>query len=203
MQKQTEQTQTEQTQVEKQFIILSKEDLDTIMKEAAEVGARVALDRLAEEKKNMHKKAADRRLHNTRLLLRNYRMLKSNTENSVYGRSQMEESAADVLCSMMNLYDDEVIVDAIKRSSTRTAIMVTHIDTMLEMYNVYCDKSPDQLDRRRYEVLYDRYITEEPLSVNQIAKKQHMSKDSVYTDIKIAVERLSTLLFGVDGLHAQ
>ena len=197
------QKQTEQTQVEKQFIILSKEDLDTIMKEAAEIGARVALDRLAEEKKNMHKKAADRRLHNTRLLLRNYRMLKSNTENSVYGRSQMEESAADVLCSMMNLYDDEVIVDAIKRSSTRTAIMVSHIDTMLEMYNVYCDKSPDQLDRRRYEVLYDRYIAEEPLSVNQIAKKQHMSKDSVYTDIKIAVERLSTLLFGVDGLHAQ
>lgn len=197
------QKQTEQTQVEKQFIILSKEDLDTMMKEAAEIGARVALDRLAEEKKNMHKKAADRRLHNTRLLLRNYRMLKSNTENSVYGRSQMEESAADVLCSMMNLYDDEVIVDAIKRSSTRTAIMVSHIDTMLEMYNVYCDKSPDQLDRRRYEVLYDRYISEEPLSVNQIAKKQHMSKDSVYTDIKIAVERLSTLLFGVDGLHAQ
>lgn len=197
------QKQTEQTQVEKQFIILSKEDLDTMMKEAAEIGARVALDRLAEEKKNMHKKAADRRLHNTRLLLRNYRMLKSNTENSVYGRSQMEESAADVLCSMMNLYDDEVIVDAIKRSSTRTAIMVSHIDTMLEMYNVYCDKSPDQLDRRRYEVLYDRYIAEEPLSVNQIAKKQHMSKDSVYTDIKIAVERLSTLLFGVDGLHAQ
>lgn len=197
------QKQTEQTQVEKQFIILSKEDLDTMMKEAAEIGARVALDRLAEEKKNMHKKAADRRLHNTRLLLRNYRMLKSNTENSVYGRSQMEESAADVLCSMMNLYDDEVIVDAIKRSSTRTAIMVSHIDTMLDMYNVYCDKSPDQLDRRRYEVLYDRYIAEEPLSVNQIAKKQHMSKDSVYTDIKIAVERLSTLLFGVDGLHAQ
>lgn len=195
MQKQTEQ--------KKQFIILNKEELDTMMKEAAEIGARVALDRLAEEKKNMHKKAADRRLHNTRLLLRNYRMLKSNTENSVYGRSQMEESAADVLCSMMNLYDDEVIVDAIKRSSTRTAIMVSHIDTMLELYDVYCDKSPDQLDRRRYEVLYDRYIAEEPLSVNQIAKKQHMSKDSVYTDIKIAVERLSTLLFGVDSLHAQ
>ena len=113
----------------------------------------------------------------------------------------MKESAADILCSMMNLYDDEVIVDAIKRSATRTAIIITHIDTMLDIFQAYCEKSNNGLDSRRYEVLYDMYIIDKPLAVREIAKKQNMSKENVYLDAKIAIERLSALLFGVDGLR--
>lgn len=197
------QTQIDQTQEEKQFVLLSREDLAAMQREAAQIGARTALERLEEEKKKLHSKAMDRRLHNTKLLLRNYRMLKDNSENSIFGKSQMEESAADILCSMMNLYDDEVIVDAIKRSATRTAIMVTHIDTMIGLYRAYCEKSTNDLDVRRYEVIYDMYIGEKTLSVKQIAKKQNMSRESVYTDLRIAIERMSALIFGVDGLSAR
>lgn len=192
-----------QTQTQPVFVMLSTEELAAMRREAAEIGARAAMERMEEEKKKTYREAADKRLRNTSLLLQNYRMLKSNVENSVFGRSQMEESAADILCSMMNLYDDEVIVDAIKRSATRTAIMVSHIDKMLEIYEAYCEKSPDSKERRRYEVIYDRYISEELLSVGQIAKKQHMSKDNVYSDIRIAVARLSSLIFGIDSLNAR
>lgn len=187
----------------KEFIILSKEELSSMQQEAARIGAKTALEKFEEEKKKLNSRAMDRRLHNTKLLLRNYHMLKDNSENSIYGRSQMKESAADILCSMMNMYDDEVIVDAIKRSATRTAIIVSHIDTMLGLYKVYCDKSSNDLDRRRYEVIYDMYMAEQTLSVKEIAKKQNMSRESVYTDLKIAIERLSALIFGVDGLSAQ
>lgn len=190
-------------QTEKQFIVLSKEDLVAMQHEAAEIGARVALDRLDQEKKSLYRKAVDKKLHNTKLLLRNYHMLRENADNSIFGRSQMKESAADILCSMMNLYDDEVIVDAIKRSATRTAIIVTHIDTMIDLYQIYCEKSNNELDKRRYEVLYDMYIIENPMTVKEIAKKQNMSKENVYSDLKIATERLSALLFGVDGLKSQ
>lgn len=187
----------------KEVIILSKEELSSMQQEAARIGAKAALEKFEEEKKKLNSRAMDRRLHNTKLLLRNYRMLKDNSENSIYGRSQMKESAADILCSMMNMYDDEVIVDAIKRTATRTAIIVSHIDTMLGLYKVYCDKSSNDLDRRRYEVIYDMYMAEQTLSVKEIAKKQNMSRESVYTDLKIAIERLSALIFGVDGLSAQ
>lgn len=192
-----------QAQAEKKIYVLSGEELTAMHKEAAQIGVKAALERLEEEKKKMYNKSIDRRLHNTKLLLRNYRMLKENVENSIFGRSQMKESAADILCSMMNMYDDEVIVDAIKRTATRTAIIVTHIETMLELYKAYCDKSPNDLERRRYEVLYDMYMAEEVLTVKEIAKKQNMSKENVYTDIKIAIERLSALIFGVDGLSAR
>lgn len=195
--------QEKQTQTGKEFFILSREDLAAMQREAAQIGARTALEKLEEEKKKMSSRAADRRLHNTKLLLRNYRMLKDNSENSIFGRSQMQESAADILCSMMNLYDDEVIVDAIKRSATRTAIMVTHIDTMIGLYQAYCEKSTNDLDIRRYEIICDMYTADEIMTVKEIAKKHHMSKESVYTDVKVAVERLSALIFGVDGLSAR
>lgn len=194
-------TRTLDSQTQKDIILsITKEELTSIAKEAAEIGARAALDRMEQEKKKMNGKAADRRLHNTKLLLRNYQMLKDNSENSIFGRSQMEESAADILCNMMNLYDDEVIVDAIKRSATRTAIMVSHIDTMMGIYQAYCEKSSNNLDMRRYEVIYDMYIAEEHLTAKEIAKKKNMSKENVYLDLKIATERLSALIFGVDGL---
>lgn len=188
--------------IEDQIVLLTKEELVEMQKTAAEIGAKAALDRMEQVKQTMRHKAVDRRLRNTKLLLRNYRMLRENADNSVYGRSQMEESAADILCSMMNLYDDEVIVDAIKRSASRTAIIVAHIETMLDLYQAYCSKS-GKLDMRRYEVLRDMYIIENPMTAKQIAKKWNMSKENVYSDLRIATERLSALIFGVDGLTLQ
>lgn len=183
------------------LVTLTKEDLESLCSKAAEVGAKTAIEKLHEERKYMNQKAINRRLRNTRLLLKNYRMLKENVDNSIFGRSQMEESAADILCSMMNLYDDEVIVDSIKRSATRTAIIVSHVEAMLSIYKGYCERSSNDLNRRRYEVMYDKYIAKDPLSTRQIADKQNMSKENVYADLKEAIERLSALIFGVDGLR--
>lgn len=180
---------------------ITKEDMDRICNQAAKIGAKAALEKLEQERKAMQTKAIDRRLHNTKLLLRNYKMLKENADHSIFGRSQMEESAADILCSMMNIYDDEVIVDSIKRSATRTAIILSHVENMLNLYQAYCEKSSNELDGRRYEVIYDMYIAEETLSAKEIAEKHRMSKENVYADSRIAVERLSALIFGVDGLR--
>ena len=53
---------------------------------------------------------------------------------------------------------------------------------------------------RRYEVLWDLYMAEDTLSVREVAKKQHVSLDTVYTDRKMAIEKLTSLIFGIDGL---
>lgn len=186
---------------QKTFIILTPEQLKNIYEKAAEIGAKEALKAYEQEKKKEQGKRADKRLRNTRLLLRNYHMLKEHAENSVFGRTQMEESALDILESMMSLYDNEVIIESIKRSATRTAIIVTHIETMFGLYDAYCDKSQNrEIDRRRFDVIWDRYMAEPVLSVKEIAEKQNMSKENVYSDLKVAEERLTALIFGVDGL---
>lgn len=186
---------------EVRFVTLSLEQLQQLHSEAAEIGAREALKAFEQERKKAHEHRTDRRLRNTKLLLRNYRMLKEHAENSVFGREQMEESAQDILESMMDMYDNSLIIESIKRSATRTAIMVSHVDAMIGIYASYCERSPNrEIETRRYEVLKDLYLAEEPLSVKEIAEKQNISTRNVYEDIKIATERLSALIFGVDGL---
>lgn len=194
----------EEEKKEISLITLTSEQLKDIYEKAATIGAKEALKTFEQEQKKEYSGRADRRLRNTKLLLRNYHMLKEHAENSVFGRTQMEESALDILESMMSMYDNEVIIESIKRSATRTAVIVSHIETMFGLYYAYCDKSLNRdIDMRRYTVLWDMYMDEEELSVKEIAEKQHMSKDNVYKDLRVATEKLTALIFGVDGLKVR
>lgn len=187
---------------DKVLVTLTHEQLKKIYENAAAIGAREALKAFEQKREKEYKSRSDRRLRNTKLLLRNYHMLKEHAQNSVFGRTQMEESALDILESMMTMYDNEVIIESIKRSATRTAVIVSHIETMFGLYAAYCDKSLSRdIDMRRYDVVWDMYMAEDTLSVEQIAKKQHISIRNVYKDIKVATEKLSALIFGVDGLN--
>ena len=182
------------------LITLSKEDLQELMEKAAVAGAKAGIDRYEAELKDRQKKYRDKRYHNTKLLLRNYRMLQINAENSVFGRSQMEESAADILDNMMNMYNDEVIVESIKTSATRTAIIVSHVKIMIRMYQICCEQSGNEIDKRRYDIIYGLYISDPKITRKELMDKWNISSDTTYTDEKIAIERLSALIFGVDGL---
>lgn len=184
------------------LLTLTQGQLQDIYEKAAAIGAQEGLNKFREEQKRNKERRMDRRLRNTKLLLRNYHMLKEHAENSVFGRSQMEESASDILESMMSLYDNEVIIESIRRSASRTATIVSHIEVMLGLYECYCEKSEgSDIDRRRYHVLYDRYVAESPASVREISEKYSISKETVYSDLNIAIERVSALIFGVDGLN--
>lgn len=190
-----------QTTDNKALVVLTHEQLKEIYENAAAIGAKEALKMFEQERKKEHGKRADRRLRNTKLLLRNYHMMKEHAENSVFGRTQMEESAIDILETMMSMYDNEVIIESIKRSATRTAVIVSHIETMFELYEAYCGNSTNrEIEMRRYEVVWDMYMADNTLSAKEIANKQNISTRNVYEDIKVATERLSALIFGVDGL---
>ena len=199
-----EQNKNEQIKEDAKMILLTQDQLRKIYEQAASIGAKEALKVFEQERKKEYSKRADKRLRNTKLLLRNYHMLKQHAENSVFGRTQMEESALDILESMMSIYNDEVIIQSIKNSATRTAIIVSHIETMFGLYHSYCENSKScEIDLRRYEVVWDIYMAEKTMSVKEVAEKQNMSKENVYADIKIAIERLTALIFGVDGLKVQ
>lgn len=185
----------------KTLVTLTHEQLKEVYENAAAIGAKEALKMFEQERKKDQGKKANRRLRNTKLLLRNYHMLKEHAENSVFGRTQMEESAVDILESMMSMYDNEVIIESIKRSATRTAVIVSHIEIMFGLYEAYCGNAPNrEIEMRRYEVVWDMYMADTTLSAKEIAKKQNISTRNVYEDIKVAIERLSALIFGVDGL---
>ena len=181
-----------------QVYVLDENQLKEICKVAGDAGAR----RYKEEEKQSQKRRADRRLHNTELLLRNYKALQLSVDNAIYTMRQLEEEAStnEILNLMMDRDDDELILQSVRASKAKTILILKHIDNMLRLYRVYSDQQ-GELDQRRYQVLYDRYIAEPALQiVPDITNKYYISKETAYNDLKIAKERLSTLIFGVDGL---
>lgn len=185
------------TEKKVQFVALTKEEIDAMIQQAALAGAQVASDAMMVGQRKSEKEKIDRRLHNTDLLLRNYRTLKASYENAVY--KSKEGEVTEVLEDIMTMKDDKVIVESIKTSAKRTAIMVQHIDKMLDVYRIYCSKLSEK-DKRRYKIIKALYISKTPMTIAEISKKFSVSKVTVYEDIKIAKERLSSLFFGIDGL---
>jgi len=186
--------------MDQRYFVVGETDFERMMKEAAKVGAVAALEKLGEEKEKQNRDSGKRRLHNTNLLMKNYRVLKAHANSSIFDASQLQESASDILINMMSIRDDSMIIDSIQRSAERTAIMMAHIDAMLELYRCWCESSSNKLDGRRYDVLYWLYIVDEPMTVEELAKCHHISRESVYADKNAAVRTLSMLLFGIDCL---
>ena len=179
--------------------------LTELVKVAAETGAKAAMEQMDKERQKAQKSRANRRLHNTKLLLRNYRMFSEHISNSIFEEVPAEsENAIDILdlmCERPN--KEELYVESIKRSVTRTRIIMAHVDEMLSIYGTYCNMSARPEEQRRYRVLYAMYIAPAAATIDEIAAEEGIDKRTVYKDIDAAVEKLSALIFGIDGLKRE
>lgn len=174
---------------------------DEIIKLAAETGARVAMQALEKEKSKMKKSRYDRRLRNTKLLLRNYRMFKEHTKNAVFETTDLDGNAIDILDTIYEYSGtDDLYVESIKRSVERTSIILTHVRDMIGLYESYCMNSLKPEDQRRYRVIESLYISNNPLTIKEVAIQESIDERTVYRDVDLACERLSALIFGIDGM---
>ncbi len=166
-------------------------------------GVKAADKRFEALKKKFVSESKDKRLHNTKLLIRNYRMFKAHAEKSVYSAAECEDSVFDILAMMSDndFSKAETTVKSIKNSAARTAIMVNHITAMVETYEIWCQKSGKPENERRCRVLKALYVDDNPPTPDEIAEKENIDKRTVYRDINAATEMLSALIFGVESLH--
>ena len=167
-----------------------------------QLGIQAAMEYLENERKAAKRKRYDRRLHNTRLLLKNYRLFKKHAEGAVYSSRQAKENAVDILDGLdENMLSDNAYVEGIKKSQQRTVIILHHIDEMLKYYKVICEQSGRPEELRRYRVIMAMYIDPVRLSQEQIAEREGIECRTIYKDISNAVKPLSALIFGIDGTN--
>lgn len=181
-----------------------------IIRIAAEAGAKAGIEAYNKQVHKSQAERVDRRLRNTKLLLRNYRMFKGHCGSAVYElkhgeydagyqEDQPAEDLYDILDEINN-GDSEYFVESIKKSVARTAIIIKHIDTMLVFYEIYCSKSKNPEEERRYKVIQAHYIDEDASTIKELADDFGITDRTIYRDIDIACERLAALLFGIDGV---
>ena len=183
---------------------ISSRVMEQAIQRGIDAGVKAAMEHIRTEREKERKSRQDRRLHNTRLLLKNYRLLKEHTKGAIFRANQARERAVDILDGLNDYeMDDGLYIESIKKSQQRTLIILAHIDQMLELYKAYCYNSGNPENIRRYGVVMATYIDEPKKSALEIAGTFGIEKRTVYKDIKAAANPLTALLFGIDSLRME
>jgi len=189
----------ESEQMRRRFIVMSTEELEEIVRRTAFETAAETVQKMEGVYEEKTKQYRDKRLRNTKLLLRNYRMLKVGCEEAVWNREVAKKAAEEMDILMLMKPDDRVIVDAIKQSSEKTAVILAHIDRMIDVYKAFCFKTGDK-EKRRYKALQVVYLSSSKIKMTEAAAKIGVTLPTLYSDLAVAEESLASLLFGVSGL---
>ncbi len=176
-----------------------------IIKIAVRTGIEAANKQLEFERSKERKRIRDNRLHNTKMLIENYRLFKAHAEKALYSAQDIDnnESVFDVLALMSDkaFTAAENTAEAIKQSAVRTQIMVNHITAMVEIYRIWCERTGKPENMRQYRAIYGLYIADVQMTIDEVAEEESVDRRTIYRDINSALEVLSALIFGVDGLH--
>lgn len=170
----------------------------------ADVGAKAAVKAVERERKAYRKKQYDWKYQNTKLLLRNYRRLNAYYENAIFSiedAEEADESFEDIMRNVGRPADEEIFVESIQKNYLATRIIMTHVNKMLDCYEIMCERSNRQDDKRHWRVLEGLYLSENYTTAEQIAKQEHIDKRTVYKDIDVCAADLTALFFGVGGIE--
>jgi hypothetical protein len=143
----------------------------------------------------------DKRLWNTRLLLRNYQLLKKHTEKAVCESDppEIKKSAIDILDEIDDL-DKTTYINSIKQSVAKTKIILAHIDEMMKIYKACCETSGRYEDIRRYRIIEYTYFCDPKPKIADVCSTEGIDISTFYRDSRDSCEKLSALIFGIDGL---
>lgn len=128
----------------------------------------------------------DRRLHNTRLLMKNYNKLKEHIEN-VNGDLEIEIEVDSL--------DDEVWITSITRTKLRTMKMMAYVESALDILKKSFRKGCIEYKYRAFEMYYiEEKTNEEIIGFLKCGKNQ----PKIWSDL--VLNELSTLLWGIEAL---
>lgn len=140
-------------------------------------------EKLQEQKKKV--------FHNTRLLLKHYNDLKSHVENAIDDVKRLENDLED----LGDLDRDELYILSIKKSKSKTLIMIAHIDMSMEILK---QKQYKLCSSEKYEALRNYFIEEK--TYEEIAELLNCGVVTARRWVNEMINELSIYLFGIDGL---
>lgn len=173
--------------------------INKIVSEVAPLATQEALKIIRKEEREKEKNKYDRRLRNTEILLRNYKNFKEHVKNAIYIDNDLSE---------LNNYkfdvendDERIYLNSILRTKKRTQIMIKHIDNCIDFYTYKCLASNREDIQRRIQVIKMLYINDKGMTFSEIAKELgEVSIKTIQRTKKNAIEELTALFFGVDGI---
>lgn len=164
-----------------------------LIEEVTEIATLKAIEVFNSQKEDEFFKEKDKRLHNTKLLMKHYRAFKIYTNKTRdITSSRLTNDEKNILATIT--FGDEII-NSIKETTKRTVAMVQYIDKALETLEFMYKQEKNE---RNFNMLKKRYV--EGQTIAQLAECYYMNERSVYKVLDSTTERLSILLFGIYGV---
>lgn len=153
---------------------------------------------LQEEKKNELQEKRQTQIANVRFALENYRRFKSYVPNAVISIIKAKSVLEEMLQTVLDLDDDELKVQSIIETKEKTLIMIAQIETGIKSYKSFCEYDSDANAMRRYNIIYDRYISDykHRPSIDSLAKKYFVERRTVFSDISKACYEMGPYIYG-------
>lgn len=179
---------------------LSERQLEEMVKKASQAG----VEAYKREHQTATREKVQRLLYRTKTLLEKYRELKAYEENAVYTLKMAEDANQEIadleLLTKFGVFDDDKTLHRMKRSVVTVGMVMTHVDTMLEVYRKSCESSASDVKQRQYRVVERMYLSEKRMSTKEIAELEGEDIRTIQNDAKAAREDLTALIFGLDGV---
>ena len=151
---------------------------------------RLAKEAAIEAIKELMYQKTDKRLHNTRLLMRNYNNLKEHI-NSNSDNIEIIVNIDDEV----ELKSDYIWLESVVRSKTRTAKMMKYVDDKLKyLENKYKEKQ----EYEKFRAFELKFIEEK--TNEDIREELNCSINMPKRWIDIVIKELSILLWGIDAI---
>lgn len=185
---------------EAKFGALTAEEI----RKAAILYTSAVITEIEKRKKQKSNEQRDYRLHNTKMLLQNYRKFVGFLDTADFKLDEIEE--AETREWFRNMYNpsnhSDQVVSSIKAAAVKTRIIVEHVKTVLKAYHEYCEGIGTDITRRRYGAVYGLYISPKPMTKEEIAQDWFVDTRTIQRDLKTAEQEISSLMFGIDFLDS-
>ncbi len=129
-------------------------------------------------------------LHNTKMLLKNYKRIEKSIEEAIYETNQLKEESLG--------YDDaeELYINSILRSKLRSMIVIAHIDKALNtVRKEYVQKGTPEKYDAFIKCMIDQMNYEDAASI------YFTSKQTISRWVVDSTKLVSVQLFGIDGVE--
>lgn len=147
------------------------------------------VDRLITRGNQFKKIESEKELRNTKLLLKNYRLLRNHAEVEL---PKLEDDVP--------LTNSELSLYSLLGYRARSKEMIEFVNEILRKYKEICTNGTYE-QRRTYKVIDALYLADERMTVNKLCKIYNVDESTIRRDVKRAVKELSVMIFGIDGLN--
>jgi hypothetical protein len=159
-----------------------------------EVISRVVAEELEKQEKKREKQKRDYRLHNIKLLLKNYRSLVLHCQTLKQDLEVIDNtSIQDLEVELINLES----IESLKKSKKNTLAMVAFIDIKIKAYKKSCNEE----ELKYFRVLEKTYLTTNKYTTKEIAEFENVEVTTVYKYLNKAIENLPVIFFGIGAIE--